>query len=47
MEMQSVWQLLLEIAIYGNIPTAMQFFGMGVAITGSLVVAIDSPGENR
>jgi len=43
MEMQSVWQLLLEIGVNSHYPTLGQSVGMAVAFAGSIVVAVDLP----
>jgi len=43
MEMQSVWQLVLEMIVYGNIPTYLQGVGMAIALSGSVVVAVELP----
>ena len=42
-EMQSVWQLFLEVVIYSRIPNLSQTFGIFVALVGSVVMAVDLP----
>ena len=41
MELQSVWQLIEELIIFGAIPTIGQGIGMGVAIAGSIIVSLE------
>jgi len=48
MELQSIWQLLLEVVIYSNIPNIMQIIAMGFALVGSIVVAVETdPKEEK
>ena len=41
MELQSVWQLILEIVLYSFIPGVTQICGMGIALFGSSLVAFE------
>ena len=40
-ELQCIWQLMLEVIIHGHVPTALQFLGMLIAMAGSLIMTLD------
>ena len=40
-EMQCIWQLLIEVVLHQHIPNVFQFIGMAIAITGSVIMALD------